>query len=91
MEAIETEAMQYFYVIHGVIPELRPIMAYRRVGREARCNRKTLKCPHCGKRLSDTDADTRVELYQHPVRVRVQCQFYMKCFYCACEVGINLA
>jgi DNA-directed RNA polymerase subunit RPC12/RpoP len=83
----------YFYVVHGVIPEVTPGVAYRRVGKEPEPEkeRKVLKCPHCKLRLTDTDAQTRVELYQHPIRVRVPCQFYLKCFHCGSEVGINIA
>jgi hypothetical protein len=83
----------YFYIIHGLIPELEARVAYRRVGKaeESECERKILKCPHCKLRLTDTDAGTRVELYQHPVHVSVKCQFYLKCFHCGCEIGINLA
>jgi uncharacterized protein with PIN domain len=85
------EAAGYFYVIHGTIPELMPIVAYRRIGREQQYERKILKCPICGKRLTDMDAETHVELFKHPVRVAVHCQFYMKCAYCHSEVGINIA
>ncbi|GHU95704.1 hypothetical protein FACS1894208_08990 [Clostridia bacterium] len=85
------EDVRYFYVVHGVIPELMPNVAYRRVKGALERERKTLKCPHCEKKLTDTDAETRVELYQHPVRVAAHCQFYLKCFHCGSEVGINIA
>ena len=85
------EAVKYFFVIHGTIPELMPIVAYRREGKEQQYERKILKCPICGRRLTDISADTCVELYKHPVRVSVNCQFYMKCFHCQGEVGINIA
>jgi uncharacterized protein YbaR (Trm112 family) len=94
IEANLTEkTFNYFYTIHGTIPELMPRVAYRRVGKadEQECERKILKCPHCKLRLTDTDEETRVELYQHPVHVRVRCQFYLKCFHCGSEVGINIA
>ena len=93
METIETitENVKYFYVVHGTIPELMPNFAYRRDGKERQYERKTLKCPQCEKRLTDTSVNTRVELYKHPIRVKVDCQFYIKCFYCHCEVGINIA
>ena len=91
MIEIARQAMKYFYVIHGTIPELMPGIAYRRDGKEYLHERKILKCPICGKRLTDMSKETRVELYQHPRRVTVDCQFYIKCFYCYCEVGINVA
>jgi len=81
----------YFYVIHGTIPELMPSVAYRRVGKAQERERKVLKCPHCERKLTETDAETRVELYQHPVHVQVDCKFYLRCFYCGSEVGIKIA
>lgn len=85
------ESIKYFYVIHGTIPELMPDVLYRRDGKEQQYARKTLKCPHCTKRLTDTSADTNVELYQHEIRVTVKCQFYLKCPHCHSEIGINIA
>jgi hypothetical protein len=83
--------LAYFYVIHGTIPEIMPEVAYRRAGAEDRHDRKILKCPFCAARISDMDAKTRVELYGHAKRVEVRCQFYIRCFKCRREVGINLA
>jgi len=91
MNTTVQDTMKYFYVIHGTIPELMPNVLFRRDGKEQQYERKTIKCPHCGKRLTDTSAETRVELYLHQSRVAVKCQFYMKCTYCHSEVGINIA
>ena len=91
MITAETETMRYFYVIHGTIPELTPDVLYRRENGAPPGERKMLRCPLCGMRLTDTDAATRVELYRHPIRVQRTCQFYMKCSYCKSEIGINIA
>jgi hypothetical protein len=87
------EELRYFYVVHGFIPELMARVAYRRVGKApvVECERKILKCPHCHLRLTDTDAKTRVELYQHPARVPIRRQIYLKCPHCGREIGINIA
>lgn len=87
----EVSTIKYFYTIAGTIPELMPDCIYRRTSSTAQYNRKILKCPVCGKRLTDISIDTRVELYQHPVHVTVNCHFYIKCYFCQCEVGINIA
>jgi hypothetical protein len=87
----ELQAMEYFYVIHGVIPEIMPPVAYRRIGAEEQHRRKLLKCPFCLTRLTDMDIDTSVELYAHSERVTRKCQFYMRCLNCHKEVGINIA
>ena len=89
IETVKQE-VRFFYIIHGTIPEITPNVAFRRVDKAEQYARKLLKCPYCERRLSDMDADTRVELYRHPVHVHVHCQFYMKCAYCNSEVGINI-
>lgn len=86
-----TEGKKYYYIVHGTIPELTPDVLCRYMSEPSLDKRKILKCPHCGKRLTDTDIATRVELYRHPARVQVPCQFYMRCFYCKSEIGINIA
>ena len=86
-----TEDIRYFYVIHGTIPELEPNVANKGKSNEHQWNRKILKCPFCENRLSDTSTDTRIDLYKHPVRVTVHCQFYIKCTICHSEIGINIA
>ena len=63
-------------------------MNCRFVTRKKHINRKLLKCPHCGKRLTDMNAKTRVELYQHPIHVDANCQLFIKCFCCGYEIGI---
>jgi hypothetical protein len=85
------QELTYVYVIHGTIPELMPGVAYRRVGSEEQYKRKILKCPFCQARLTDMDISTGVELFAHPKRVTVRCQFYFRCADCHKEVGINLA
>jgi len=87
----DIEDVKYFYIIHGTIPELMPSVAYRRVGKAQEAERKVLKCPSCERRLTDTDPETRVELYKHPAYHRLRCQFYLKCEFCRSEVGINIA
>jgi hypothetical protein len=87
----QLQSLTYFYVIHGTIPEIEASVAFRRVGTAEQHSRKILKCPFCASRLSDMDADTRVELYGHAKRVSVKCQFYIRCDCCRKEVGINLA
>lgn len=87
----DLQEWEFYYIVHGVISELMPSTAFRRVGSATQHRRKILKCPFCASRLSDMDFDTSVELYGHETRVVVKCQFYIRCFRCHKEVGINLA
>jgi uncharacterized protein with PIN domain len=87
----ELQELTYVYTIHGTIPELMPGVAYRRVGAEEQHKRKLLKCPYCSTRLTDMDEETKIELTGHARRVPIKCQFYMRCFNCHREIGINIA
>ena len=82
---------KYVYVVHGLIPELMCHVAYRRARDFVPPGRKTIKCPHCAHRLTDTEDGTKVELYRHPAELRVSCQIYLKCGFCHKEVGIKIA
>lgn len=89
-----SEAMQYFYVVHGTVPDIRARIVYRRVGKaksQTQETRKVIKCPHCGGRLTDVGACAKVELYRYPAKSSVQCHGYVKCQCCKDEVGIILA
>ena len=83
--------LTYLYVIHGTIPELMPSVAYRRVGPAEQYKRKIVKCPFCTSRITDADADTKVELYGHTNRVTVKCQIYLRCNVCHHEIGMIVA
>lgn len=94
MSLSEPKPMQYFYVVHGIVPDLMACVAYRRVGKskiQAQETRKVIKCPYCGGRLTDVGASAKVELYRHPAKGSVKCHGYVKCQCCKDEVGIILA
>jgi hypothetical protein len=82
---------QYFYVVHGDVPELMPTLAFRREGKAVQYTRKILKCPHCLKRLTDIDVSTKAELYRNPGSRKMVCHAYKKCDHCHNEVGIRFA
>ncbi|GHV47112.1 hypothetical protein FACS189499_04020 [Clostridia bacterium] len=85
----ELRELEYFYIIHGIIPGLTPRAAYRCVKTMEQHKRKLLKCPFCAFRLSDMDEDTKVELVGHAKHVK--CQLYIRCLNCHKEVRINIA
>ena len=89
--SVTENIVEFFYIVHGTIPELMRGVAYRRVKGTKMPERKTLKCPHCAQRLTDTESGTNVELYRNPARLSVSCQLYIKCSHCNNEVGIKIA
>ena len=80
----------YFYIIYGAIPETEPVVSFRRSGRVRSYGRKLIKCPHCKTRITDTEADTRVELFVISPNNPVQCQFHLTCCNCKRDVGVNI-
>jgi phage FluMu protein Com len=88
---IEPEPQAYLFVIHGVPHDMRPRVAYRRVGKFAPERIKEIKCPYCGKLLTTVDESTKLELYRYPRRKTLPCHEYRKCHACHETVGIVFA
>ena len=86
----EQESVEYFYVVHGVIPELMANVAYCRRGQLEQYGRKVIKCPYCPESLTDVDRNVRVELYRLPTRKPIHCQIYKICDHCGGKIGIIL-
>ena len=61
-----TENEEYLIVVHGVIPEAMPPVAYRRVGRPELVGRKLIKCPYCRELLTHVERHTLVQIYAMP-------------------------
>ena len=82
---------EYLYVVHGVIPEAMPTVAYRRVGRSELVDRKIIKCPYCREILTDVDRHTLVQIYRLPKGKRAKTvpgQRFLQCVLCKNEVGV---
>lgn len=84
--------IEYYLVIGGHIPEVGLMLSFRRVGRRKlqRQGRKIVKCPHCSETLTETDIDTKVDIYHRPVSLATACHFHMKCGSCNKEVGLSI-
>lgn len=91
MNTDTTKNGEYLYVIHGVIPEAMPLVAYRRVGGPELAGRKLIKCPYCGERLTDVDRHTLVQIYRLPkgkLKNPIPGRFFKMCGVCKSEVGV---
>ena len=84
--------IEYYLVIGGHIPEVGLMLSFRRVGqkRVRHYGRKVIKCPHCSEKLTEADADTKVDVHHKPTRLSVSCQFHMMCTNCKNKVGISI-
>jgi hypothetical protein len=84
--------IDYYLVIGGHIPEVGLMLSFRRIGqrRVQRYGRKIVKCPHCSEMLTETDIDTKVEVYHKPALLSSSCQFHMQCINCKNTVGLSI-
>lgn len=89
MNAAEKD--EYLYVVHGVIPEAMPPVAYRRTGEPELAGRKLIKCPYCRELLTSVERDTAVQMYKlskGKKKKAVPCITIMRCAACKEDVGI---
>ncbi|MCL2342792.1 MAG: hypothetical protein FWC62_02710 [Firmicutes bacterium] len=90
MNLTESTDQEYLYIIHGVIPEVMPPVAYRCAGRTELAGRKVIKCPYCPGVLTDVDRDTLVQLFRKPrskPMKRIPGLKFLICEQCKGEVG----
>ena len=85
----------YHFVVYGIIPEIGPLVSFRRIGGSRKnitntTTRKLLKCPHCSARLTDIEVDTKVVVFKQSKTKPVKSQFYMKCAVCKKESGVTV-
>ena len=82
---------EYLYVLNGVIPEVMPPLAYRRVGKAELAGRKLIKCPLCREYLTSIDRNAKVRLYQKPRSTKqkdIPGLLVLKCHYCKEDIGV---
>ena len=85
---------EYCIVIHGVIPEAMPHVAYRRAGRPELASRKAIKCPYCVNVLTYVDRHTKVQVLRSPKNRTYTSkpgQLFKHCIVCKNEIGIIIA
>jgi len=87
---IADESAEYYFIIYGTIPESGPMLSCRRIGRVRQYGRKLIKCPYCAVKITDTEANTKVELFPQSTARPIQCQFHLRCPSCKREVGVNI-
>jgi len=81
--------VKYYLLIRGTIPEVGPMVAFRRSGRTRSQGRKLIKCPYCTARITSTELETKVEMFAIAPTSLVDCQFTMTCYNCKNDVGMN--
>jgi formate hydrogenlyase subunit 6/NADH:ubiquinone oxidoreductase subunit I len=86
-----SEKEEYLYVVHGVIPEAMPPVAYRRMGQADLIGRKLIKCPYCRELLTDVERTTLVQLFKltkGKKKKEIPSMVVKRCIVCKENVGM---
>ena len=83
---------KYFFVIHGISPEMLAAVAYRRSRNpdHEQFRVRKLKCPYCTLPFKAIDMKIKVELFCYPARKPMSIKMKQEtCPHCHREVGLH--
>jgi len=79
---------KYVYVVHGIVPEFMPQVAFRMAKHFGTVNKKIIKCPYCRNPFITVDETAKIELYGHSSKANVTYDRKQACHICRNEVGV---
>ena len=84
------EPATYFFVVHGIVPELMPrgSTAQRRAKHYNTRGMKILKCPYCRGEFDTVDSTAKVEVRCFSRKAKETIHHSIPCRICHNEVGI---
>ena len=92
---VETEAQHndevlYAIIVHGMVPEFMPCVAFRREKHFKSAGKKIIKCPYCCGVLRVVDKNAKLELMRYPRNAKpaVPIKKSMQCGKCRNTIGI---
>jgi hypothetical protein len=84
-----TNGEEFFVIlVRGIVPELMPHLAFRRVRHFNTAGKKNVKCPYCKKIFAAVDTAEKLELLRYPKNNDIPCDDYRACKHCREVVGI---
>ena len=75
-------------LVHGIVPEFMPHLAFRREKHYKTAGMKIIKCPHCGGDFKVVEATAKLELICYPREKDIKLHDAIPCQICQKEVGI---
>jgi len=89
-ESASTEEEMYAIIVHGIVPEFMPHLAFRRDKHYKKADTKEIKCPYCGELLRVVEITSKLELIRYPKKAKSKISWhkFMLCGKCHNMVGI---
>jgi len=81
----------YAIIVHGIVPELMPQLAFRREKHFKTAGKKEVKCPYCRGLFKVVDVTDKLELICYPRKDKIQLHNSLPCGICHNRVGIIYA
>jgi len=78
----------YAIIVHGLVPEFMPHLAFRRDKHYKTANKKEIKCPYCGGLFKVVEVITKLELIRYPKNSRIPWHKFMPCDKCHKVIGV---
>jgi|GEM_PF-846285 len=83
----------YAIIVHGIVPEYMPFVAFRRKKHYQSADKKVIKCPFCNGILSVVDKHAKLELVRYPKKAKasIPTKTSMQCGKCRNMIGLLYA
>ena len=80
----------YAIIVHGLVPEFMPHLAFRRDKHYKTAGKKEIKCPFCRETLTVVEVTAKLELIRYPKRIKDKVSWHksMPCDKCNNVIGI---
>jgi len=84
------EEQLYAIIVHGLVPEFMPHLAFRRDKHYKTEGKKEIKCPFCRDTLTIVEITAKLELIRYPKKVKSKVPWHktMPCGKCNNVIGI---
>ena len=80
----------YAIIVHGIVPEFMPHLAFRRDKHYKTTDKKEIKCPYCREIFKVVEVTAKLELVRYSKKVKAKIPWHksMSCNKCHNMVGI---
>jgi len=89
-ESASNQDEMYAIIVHGIVPEFMPHLAFRRDKHYKTAGKKEIKCPYCSGVFKVVEVTAKLELirYSNKAKAKIQWHKSMPCHKCHNMVGI---
>jgi len=89
-ECANNQEEMYAIIVHGIVPEFMPHLAFRRDKHYKSAGKKEIKCPYCNGIFKVVETTAKLELIRYSKKVKAKIPWHksMSCCKCNNMVGI---